>query len=249
MGFLPWEIRVAFPWESQLPQSCATQPTVHAGCFRVSIIHQTLTWTTGSLMCAQMLMRAIAPGGCTDSRKRVSTESWLGEKNPLPQRGIELVSVAWLTNWATSPSSLVVLFKFLSDWPAQVSMFFFFLDLHWGLLCYSWVFMWQVSLLWIKIVLAKCCGNSANFTYSLIGWVVWRLPLVFCWEMATFPLGKITIYNKKVQTNSSGFPWEVATFPLGKIPIYNRKFQTSYACAHSHYVSNEKDIYNLCFSL
>ena len=35
MGFLPWEIRVAFPRGSQLRQSRATQPTVHAGCFRV----------------------------------------------------------------------------------------------------------------------------------------------------------------------------------------------------------------------
>ena len=39
MGFLPWEIRVAFPGESQLRESRATQPTVHAGCFSVFIIH------------------------------------------------------------------------------------------------------------------------------------------------------------------------------------------------------------------
>ena len=32
--------------ESQLRQSYATQPTVRAGCFSVSIIHRTLTWTT-----------------------------------------------------------------------------------------------------------------------------------------------------------------------------------------------------------
>ena len=31
LEFLPWEIRVAFPGESQLRQSRATQPTVHAG--------------------------------------------------------------------------------------------------------------------------------------------------------------------------------------------------------------------------
>ena len=31
LGFLPWEIRVAFPGESQLRQSRATQPTVHVG--------------------------------------------------------------------------------------------------------------------------------------------------------------------------------------------------------------------------
>ena len=54
MGFLPWEIRVAIPGESQLEQSRATQSTVYAGCFSVSIIHRTLTWITGSLRCAQM---------------------------------------------------------------------------------------------------------------------------------------------------------------------------------------------------
>ena len=54
IGFLLWEIRVAFPGESQLRQSRSTQPTVHAGCFSVSITHRTLTWTTGSLSSAQM---------------------------------------------------------------------------------------------------------------------------------------------------------------------------------------------------
>ena len=48
VGLLPWKIQVAFPKESQLQQSHATQPTVHAGCFGVSIIRQILTWTTGS---------------------------------------------------------------------------------------------------------------------------------------------------------------------------------------------------------
>ena len=63
LGFLPWEYRVAFPGESQVRQSSATQTTVHAGCVSVSIIHRTLTWTTGSLTCAQMLVHAIAHGG------------------------------------------------------------------------------------------------------------------------------------------------------------------------------------------
>ena len=62
MGFLPWEIRVAFHRESQQQKSRATQPTVHARCFSVSIIHQTLTWTKGSLTCIQMLMHVIARG-------------------------------------------------------------------------------------------------------------------------------------------------------------------------------------------
>ena len=36
--------------------------------------------------------------GCTGTRKRVCTESWLWEKNPLPHRGIEPSSAAW-TIW------------------------------------------------------------------------------------------------------------------------------------------------------
>ena len=63
LEFLPWEIQVSFPRESQLQQNCATQPTMHAGCFTVSIIQRTLTWTTGSLTCAHMLMHAIAHRG------------------------------------------------------------------------------------------------------------------------------------------------------------------------------------------
>ena len=54
VGFLLWEIRVAFPGDRQLRQSRTTQPTVHAGCFSVFIVHRTLTWTTGSLTCVQM---------------------------------------------------------------------------------------------------------------------------------------------------------------------------------------------------
>ena len=43
--------------------SGATQPKLHVGCFRVSILHWTLTWTTGFLMCAQMLMHVIPHRG------------------------------------------------------------------------------------------------------------------------------------------------------------------------------------------
>ena len=62
LGFLPLEIRVAFSRESQLQRSCATQPIVHAGHFSVSIVHRSLTWTTGSLMCTQMLIHRVAHG-------------------------------------------------------------------------------------------------------------------------------------------------------------------------------------------
>ena len=46
-------------------------------------------------------------GGCTETFKRVCTERWLWEKNPLPHWEIEPASAVWqsntLTNWATSP--------------------------------------------------------------------------------------------------------------------------------------------------
>ena len=67
LGFLLSEIRVAFPGESQLQLSRATQRMVHAGRFNVSRIHRTLTRTTGSLTCAQMLKHAIAHGGAQTS--------------------------------------------------------------------------------------------------------------------------------------------------------------------------------------
>ena len=60
--YFPWEISVAFPGENKPRQSRAIQPRVHTGSFGVSIIHRTVTWTTESLTCAQMLMRGIAHG-------------------------------------------------------------------------------------------------------------------------------------------------------------------------------------------
>ena len=81
IGCLPWEIWVAFPLESQLQQSYATQPTVHGGCFIVSIIHRTLTWTTGSLTCTQMLMHAIVHGGVRTLKESLHWKLTLGEKS------------------------------------------------------------------------------------------------------------------------------------------------------------------------
>ena len=97
MGFLPRENRVALLGESQLRQSRATQPRVHAGCFSVSIVQRTLTWATGSLMCAQMSMRAIAPG-VYGHRKRVCTESWHWKK--IPFRGDPWSKNEFLNNYS-----------------------------------------------------------------------------------------------------------------------------------------------------
>ena len=59
--------------------SRATQSTVHAGYFSVSIIHQTLTRTTGSLVCAQCSCMWLHMG-VHGHRKRICAENWLGEK-------------------------------------------------------------------------------------------------------------------------------------------------------------------------
>ena len=91
LGFLLSETRVNFPGESHLRQNRATRPTVHAGCFSVSIIHRTLTWTTGSLKCAQMLTHAIAHCGCTDT-VRESALKVDPKTSPFPHRGIEPAS-------------------------------------------------------------------------------------------------------------------------------------------------------------
>ena len=63
MEFLHGKIRVAITWESKLQQSSATQLVMHARCVHIFIIHRSLTWTTGSLTCAQELMHAIAHVG------------------------------------------------------------------------------------------------------------------------------------------------------------------------------------------
>ena len=102
MEFLPWEIRIAFPGESQLRQGRATQPTIHAGCFSVFRIHRTLTWTTGSLRWTQMLMHAIAHGGVRTPQERLHWKLTVGEKSltaPRNRTCIDSLPVRCSTNW------------------------------------------------------------------------------------------------------------------------------------------------------
>ena len=94
-----------FPREGQQWQRCATQPILHAGCFSISIIHQTLTWITGSLTCAQMLTHATACGGVW-THVRVYTESWYWEKNVLPHRWMEPESEVLVCRSDTLPTEL-----------------------------------------------------------------------------------------------------------------------------------------------
>ena len=88
LGFLQWEIRFGFPGGSQLRESRATQPTVHAGCFSIFIIHRILIWTTGSLTCAQMFNACGYTRECTDTvRESALKVDW--NKNLLLHWGIE----------------------------------------------------------------------------------------------------------------------------------------------------------------
>ena len=73
---------VALPGESQLRQSRAIQPRVHAGCFRFSIINRTLTWTTGFLTCARVSTRAIAHGGVNTHLKESALKVYSERKIP-----------------------------------------------------------------------------------------------------------------------------------------------------------------------
>ena len=78
MGFSNGKFGFTFPAESQLRQSRATQTTVHAGCFSVSIIHRTLTWTTGSLTCD--VNACDRTQGCTDTVRESALKADLGRK-------------------------------------------------------------------------------------------------------------------------------------------------------------------------
>ena len=55
---------------------------MYAGCFSVSIIHQTLTWTRGSLTCTQMLMHVIAHEGVQTHERDSSLKVDSGRKIP-----------------------------------------------------------------------------------------------------------------------------------------------------------------------
>ena len=93
LGFLPWKIRIAYPRENQLRQTRATQPTVHAGCFSVAIIHRTLDMDY-RIFCVRTYVNAChCTQVCTDTvRESALKVDW--ERNPLPYRGIAPASAA-----------------------------------------------------------------------------------------------------------------------------------------------------------
>ena len=85
MGFSPWQIRIAFPGESRLRQNRATQPTVHVGCFCVSLYPPNSDMDHGIFN--------VHTRGCTDT-VRESALKVDREKNPLPHRRFEPASAA-----------------------------------------------------------------------------------------------------------------------------------------------------------
>ena len=75
-------------------------------CFSVSLIHRTLTWTTGSLTCTQMSMHMIAHRGVWTPEESQCWKLTLGEKlfaAPGNQTCISGMMVQCGTNWAMSP--------------------------------------------------------------------------------------------------------------------------------------------------
>ena len=94
LGFLPWEIQVAFPGESQLQRPnlrimlgvlVYNNPPNSDMDYRIFNVGRDInacncTW------------------GCKDTCKRICTESWLWEKNPLPHQGMKPASAACRPN-------------------------------------------------------------------------------------------------------------------------------------------------------
>ena len=97
IGFLSCEIQVAFPGKSQLRQSRATQPKVHVGCFIVSIIHPTLTWTTGSYNVCTDVNACDCTQGCTDTVRESALKVDSGRI--IPRRTVE----SNLRRWRACP--------------------------------------------------------------------------------------------------------------------------------------------------
>ena len=100
--FLSWEIRVAFPGESQLWQSCATQPTVHAWCFEC--FHNPSNSEMGYRIFNEHT--DVNACSCTRGVQTHIRESALkvdnGRKIPCSNGGIEPASAAWRSDALTN---------------------------------------------------------------------------------------------------------------------------------------------------
>ena len=75
-----------FSRESQLQQSCATQPTLHAGCFSVSIIHQTQDMDYRIFNVHTDVHACNCTQGCTDTVREPALKVDSGRKIPCHTR-------------------------------------------------------------------------------------------------------------------------------------------------------------------
>ena len=95
--FSPGKLGMFFPGESQLRHSRATEPTVCAECFSVSIIHQTdmdyMVFSVRTDVNACDRTR-----GCTDTVRESALKVASGRKNHLSHRGIARTSVVCLSD-------------------------------------------------------------------------------------------------------------------------------------------------------
>ena len=104
MGFLPWEIQVAFPGESQPQQIHTTQCMVYAGCLSVSIIHQTLDMDYSIFNMRTDVNACDCMQGCMGTVRESALKVDCGRKNPRCTGGQTCVngmpvwcSVIWVT--------------------------------------------------------------------------------------------------------------------------------------------------------
>ena len=147
---------------------------MHAGCLNVSMVHQILTWTTGSLMGTHICQYVQLYTGVYGHTNRVCTESWFWEKNPLLRQGIEPASAACQSDalptelhprsglWRDGWKSLI-----LSQPQCNClkGILIFALCVLWSLttqsLSLSGIWCW----VWWRVVLCCCCFWGVNFPH------------------------------------------------------------------------------------
>ena len=81
-NFFHGKFRSLCPGKASYNRAALPNLPVHAGCFSISIIHRTLTLTTGFLTCAQMLMHAFAHGGVRTHVRESALKADSGRKIP-----------------------------------------------------------------------------------------------------------------------------------------------------------------------
>ena len=197
--------------------SCKSSTTTHS-CQCVRYFNLSRPWygcpCLGFSTCAQMLMCAIAHGGgLRGHRKRVCSGSWYWEKNPLPHRGLEPLSVlhhgfsVWCsTNWAIPPPPTP------TSWTAQcmytrlrsrftntlVVVSLKYTLLLWGYILEAVVAKGSCGCVCVCLDLFRMRSLNLRAACALVGWYSRDLTCVQCtlmWravpEVSTFLIGSL----------------------------------------------------------